>query len=204
MAFAVQNPARQMRTVPVLYGAQGTGKSSRRARCRRSSARNCATIRNEDIKGKFTSHFVTKLFVASARSRPARSRTRPRRSSTSPASRSSSTRRRAAAFYVPNRIKMLCTSNQTLPVALEGEGDTRWVLFKQMERPARLHGAHGVALRPGHEPMEREGPRRALGPRAFLLAFPVDVQLARSVHVNAARASAVEASRSSIEQFIDS
>lgn len=206
MAFAVQNPARPMRTVPVIYGAQRTGKSllSRVMQALIGEA-NCATVRNEDIKGKFTSHFVSKLFVAVGEIEAGEV---THATSTLKYLTGEPTlvheAKGSAAFYVPNRIKMLCTSNQTLPVALEGEGDTRWVLFKQLERPAPDYSARmdGLFDKSNNE-WNAKGMAELQALLAHLLAFPVDVVLARSVHVNDARASAVEASRSSIEQFVD-
>lgn len=206
LAFAVQNPARQMRTVPVLYGAQGTGKSLiARAMQALLGEMNSATIRNEDIKSKFTSHFVSKLFlvvgeieageVAHATSTLKYLTGEPQLVFEAKGS---------AAFFVPNRIKMLATSNQTLPVTLEGEADSRWVLFKQMTPPPADYSARMASLFDQATNQWNEKGRLELSAfLAYLLAYPVDVQLARSVHVNDARASAIEASRSSVEQFVE-
>jgi phage/plasmid-associated DNA primase len=206
LAFAVQNPARPMRTVPVVYGAQRTGKSLlARAMMTMIGEQNCATIRNEDIKGKFTSHFVTKLFVAVSEIEAGE------------VTHATSTlkyltgepqlvheEKGSAAFYVQNRIKMMCNSNQTLPVSVEGEGDSRWVLFKQLEKPSPYYSARMDSLFDKSTNDWNEKGRAELSALlAYLLAFEVDDELARSVHVNAARASAVEASRSSIEQFVE-
>jgi phage/plasmid-associated DNA primase len=206
MAFAVQNPARPMRTVPVVYGAQRTGKSLlARAMMTMLGEQNCATIRNEDVKGKFTSHFVTKLFVAVSEIEAGE------------VTHATSTlkyltgepqlvheAKGSAAFYQPNRIKMLCNSNQTLPVCVEGEGDSRWVLFRQLEKPSPDYSARMDSLfDKATNDWSAKGRAELSALLAYLLAFPVDVELARSVHVNAARASAVEASRSSVEQFVE-
>jgi phage/plasmid-associated DNA primase len=206
MAFAVQNPARPMRTVPVVYGAQRTGKSLlARAMMTMLGEQNCATIRNEDVKGKFTSHFVTKLFVAVSEIEAGE------------VTHATSTlkyltgepqlvheAKGSAAFYQPNRIKMLCNSNQTLPVCVEGEGDSRWVLFRQLEKPSPEYSARMDSLfDKATNDWSAKGRSELSAFLAYLLAFPVDVELARSVHINAARASAVEASRSSVEQFVE-
>jgi hypothetical protein len=99
---------------------------------------------------------------------------------------------------------MMCNSNQTLPVSVEGEGDSRWVLFKQLEKPSPYYSARMDSLfDKATNDWNEKGRAELSALLAYLLAFEVDVQLARSVHVNAARASAVEASRSSIEQFVE-
>jgi phage/plasmid-associated DNA primase len=206
MAFAAQNPARPMRTVPVLYGAQKTGKSlTARAMQTLIGEANCATIRNEDVKNKFTSHFVQKLFVAVSEIEAGE------------VTHATSTlkyltgepqlvheAKGSSAFYVQNRIKMMCNSNQTLPVAVEGDGDTRWVLFKQMDSPGQAYVERMDSLfDQATNQWSAKGIAELSALLAFLLAFPVDVQLARAVYKNDARVAAVEASRSSIEQFVE-
>lgn len=206
IAFAIQNPARQMRTVPVLFGAQGTGKSLiARVMQTLVGEENCATVRNDDIKGKFTSHFVTKLFVTVGEIEAGEVN---HATSTLKYLTGEPTlvheAKGSAAFYVPNRIKMLCTSNQTLPVALEGEADTRWVLFKQLESATPDYSQRMAALfDQATNQWNEKGIAELSAFKHFLLQYPVDVQLARSVYRNDARSAAVEASRSSIEQFID-
>jgi phage/plasmid-associated DNA primase len=206
LAFALQNPARPMRTVPVIYGAQRTGKSLiTRAIMTLIGEENCATVRNEDIKGRFTSHFVTKLFVAVGEIEAGE------------VNHATSTlkyltgepqlvfeAKGSAAFHVQNRIKMIATSNQTLPVALEGEADTRWVLLRQLTPPSREYTARMDSLfDQSTNDWSEKGRAELAALAAYLLAYPVDAQLARSVHANEARAAAVEASRSSVEQFVD-
>lgn len=206
IAFAVQNPARQMRTVPVVYGAQGTGKSLlARALQALIGEENCATVRNEDIKGKFTSHFVSKLFVAVGEIEAGEV---THATSTLKYLTGEPTlvheAKGSAAFYTPNRIKMMCNSNQTLPVALEGEADTRWVLFKQLLPPAPDYTARMSSLfDQATNHWSEKGISELSAFKHYLLAYSVDAQLARSIYKNDARVSAVEASRSSIEQFVD-
>lgn len=206
LAFAAQNPARPMRTVPVLFGAQRTGKSLiSRAVTTILGEQNCATIRNDDIKGKFTSHFVDKLFVTVSEIEAGE------------VTHATSTlkyltgepqlvheAKGSAAFYTPNRIKMMCNSNQTLPVVIEGDGDSRWVLFKQLEKPPADYSARMDALfDKSTNDWSEQGKRELAAFAYFLLNWQVDAQLARTIYVNAARTSAVEASRSSVEQFVE-
>jgi hypothetical protein len=206
LAFAAQNPARMLRTVPVFYGSQRTGKSLiARAMTEMMGEENCATVRNEDVSGRFTSHFVTKLFltvgeieageVAHATSTLKYLTGEPRLMHEA---------KGAAAFPVTNRIKMMATSNQTLPVTLEGEADTRWVLFKQMEKPAAEYTARMNSLFNLTTNEWSQAGREELAGFAWHLAtLTVDPALAMKVYSNLARTAAVEASRGSVEQFVD-
>jgi len=206
LAFAYQNPARPMRTVPVIFGAQRTGKSLlARAMATLLGDANCAVVRNEDIKGRFTSHFVTKLFVTVGEIEAGEVN---HATSTLKYLTGEPTlvfeAKGSSAFPVVNRIKMLATSNQTLPVSVEGEADSRWVLFKQLDRPTPEYAARMDSLfDQSNNEWSAAGKVELAALAAHLLAHPVDAVLARSVHVNDARAAAVEASRSSVEQFVD-
>jgi hypothetical protein len=206
-AFAIQNPARPMRTVPVLFGAQRTGKSLlARLMTTLMGERNCAAIRNEDVKGRFTSHFVTKLFVTVGEieaGEVAHATSTLKHLTGEPTLVFEA--KGSAAFPVVNRIKMMATSNQTLPVTVEGEGDTRWVLLKQMATPGAEYTARMLALfdRATNDWSE-QGRLEVEAFAHFLLNYPVDVDLAFSVHTNEARSAAVEASRNSVEQFVES
>lgn len=206
LAFAAQFPARPMRTVPVTYGAQRTGKSLlARAMTDIIGGENCASVRNEDIKSRFTSHFVNKLFVTVGEieaGEVAHATSTLKYLTGEPTLMCEA--KGATAFPVPNRIKMLATSNQTLPVTLEGEADSRWVLFKQLATPPPEYTAAMDALfDQATNAWSPRGQAELAGFAAALLAHPVDAALARTVYSNAARASAVEASRTSVEQFLD-
>lgn len=206
LAYAYQNPARPMRTVPVLFGAQRTGKSLlARVMTTLLGDENCAAVRNEDIKGRFTSHFVTKLFVTVGEIEAGEVN---HATSTLKYLTGEPTlvfeAKGSAAFHVPNRIKMLCTSNQTLPVSLEGGADSRWVLFKQLDPPAAEYTARMDSLFDHATNDWSETGRKELAAFAhYLSTLPVDSTLARTVYANEARSAAVEASRSSVEQFIE-
>jgi hypothetical protein len=206
MAFAVQNPARRLKTVPVLYGAQGTGKSLLvRVMSELMGRQNSAAIRNDDLAGRFTSHFVTKLFVSVAEIQSADvSHATANLKYLTGEPELVMEAKGANALPVKSAIKMICTSNQTLPVLVEGQGDQRWSLFRQMAEPDTGYLARTAALfdRATND-WSDAGQAELAGLLAFLLAYPVDVDLAMTPHRNAARNAAAEASRSSVEAFVE-
>jgi phage/plasmid-associated DNA primase len=206
MAFAVQNPARRMKTVPVVYGAQGTGKSLLvRVMSDLIGTHNSTAIRNEDLQGRFTSHFVTKLFVSVAEIQTAdvgHATANLKYLTGEPTLMLEA--KGANAVPVKSAIKMICTSNQTLPVLVEGSGDQRWSLFKQLTPPSDAYLARTAALfdRATND-WSAAGQGELSGLLAYLLALPVNVELAMTPYRNAARDSAAEASRSSVESFVE-
>jgi hypothetical protein len=203
LAFAAQNPGRMMRTALVFYGAQRTGKSlMARVMGEVLGLDNCTAIRNEDIKGRFTSHFVNKLFVTVGEIEASEV---PHATSTLKHLTGEPTlqceAKGASPFTVPNRLKLMCTSNETVPVKVE-DGDTRWALFPQFARPKldyndRMQSLFDRATNAWTEKGEAELSAFA----HFLLHYAVDERLASTPPRSAARDAAMEASANSVESF---
>jgi hypothetical protein len=205
-AFAFQNPARPMKTAPVLYGAQSTGKSLlARAMSELLGPSNCFTTDGEDLATGFTLHYATKLFLAveeiDASDVPAVT-TKLKRLTGAP--KCKAVGKGSNAFEVPSRLKLMLMSNSVLPVKVEGPGDMRWSIFFQPTPPSddylkRMNSLFTLT--------SNEWTDTGLGElRAFawhLKCVDVNVGTAFAPYRSAARDAAISASRTSVELFAD-
>lgn len=209
-AVAVRHPERPMRTAPVLYGAQKTGKTVyAELLAEIIGADNCANVRNEDLIGggaRFTASYASKLLVtvgeidASERGKV-----------TSLLKRLTGERRLVSegkgtnATQVRNRIKLIATSNMTLPVFVEGVNDTRWVMLYQPKPPPSEAYTKALQSLFGADGDYSEKGRAELAAFAHYLLheLEVDEALAGEVLDSEARQVAVDSSEQSVATFVD-
>ena len=206
VAFAAQHPARMMKTAPVLYGQQSTGKSLiYRALSELIGTENCFTTDGEDLATQFTLHYATKLLLGveeiDAVDVP-HVTSKLKRLTGTPEARA--TGKGANPFMVQNRLKLFLMSNSTLPVKVEGKHDKRWSIFFQPVPPSDeyLDRMAGLFTLDGND-WNARGMAEVAAFGHYLKHYAVDSKLAFSVHRSAARDSAIDASRTTVEMFAD-
>jgi hypothetical protein len=108
------------------------------------------------------------------------------------------------AYEVTNRSKVFLTSNALAPVLVEGDGDSRWVPFKQLATPTpeytrqvrRLFGT-------GRNGWSELAIRELAGFAAALHAMKVDEEMARTPYESEARADLIATTRGSVDAFAE-
>jgi hypothetical protein len=203
-AFAVQHPTAMSRTAPVLCGAQRTGKSLFCNALRKiMGEKNCASIGNADLSGRFTSHFATKLLVVLSEAEASEVRgARALMKQYTGEAQVRSESKGATPLEVRNRLKWMATSNDTLPVTVE-KGDTRWAIFRNDEPAPPEYLAQMAGLFNPDSTWSEAGLRELAAFSHFLQSYPVDLALAADVFKNNSRAEAMALAAGSVETFAD-
>ena len=206
MANAARNPGKSMRTAPVVYGAQKTGKSLlARVLSTIIGEANSANIRNDDIRGRFNAHYVAKLLVTVGEidaSEHERSKAILKTLTGEPTLMAEA--KGVSAWQVKNRLKVFVTSNKTLPVEVEGDADTRWCLLYQPKpaTPDYLDRCQTLFSTDTNEYSPAGQVEVAAFAHHLLHEVELDVKLAGSVLKGTARDRAVAASGNSVAQFV--
>jgi hypothetical protein len=205
-AAAAQFPGERLKTSPVFHGNQGSGKTPfSLVLSAVLGERNCFTARNDDVHGRFNSHFAQKLLLIVDElrtSEAAEATARLKYLTGSP--RISVEAKGAAAFDATNRLKVMCASNETFPLRLD-PADTRWAMFKNFAPVTdeyRMRMA-GLFTSTASGTLNEKGAAEAAAFAHALLSRKVDRAMLNSPYDNEARAAALLGGRDSVEQFAD-
>ena len=204
MAYKMQNLNSYMRTSVVLCGAQKTGKTFLGAVLRRLvGLENSAQIGQQDIESRFNSSFATSLLVQADE---VLHQDNFRDASPTLKGYTGNPRipieaKGISRYEVKNRMAWIFTSNDPMPVRVEGENDTRYSVFLQSLAPSPDYNQAIEAVF-GGSTWGQAAHDELSGFLKALLEYPVNEAKARVPFQNADRTALIHSGRNSIESFV--
>jgi hypothetical protein len=204
-ALKVQCPARRSMTALVLQGPPGIGKTLfGRILAEIIGVENCASIGQAALESRFNTSFIGKLLVVADEVFD-----RENAVATANALKKYVTDHRLVVngknvkeYAIQNRMSWVFTSNNSVPVRIEGKDDRRYTVLLGRAPCCPGYKDRLSACFQGNEPSQ--GFRVEIAAYAhYLRNFDVDVGLISRPFQNEARLQVALASRSSVEAFID-
>jgi phage/plasmid-associated DNA primase len=203
MAKKVQNQGAPSLIAVVASGEQGTGKSlTGRFLQQILGPENCTTIGQNQLASRFTSSFAAKLFILA---NEVVTRENLREMSNHMKSLISDADvmlegKGANAFGIKNSMSWWVTSNEGIPVRIEGEADRHYTIFNQPNKPSEEFKKLTRSLFSG--PNFNQGALDELAGFAdFLWHYKVDLDKAVEPHINDVRTEVSDASIDSVEAY---